>query len=108
MTVHQTIWIKEKGQKSKKLEHQGTQQATHPEDLESTVSILTSVFNEIASRSLGTGMAWTANGFIANNATGAAKNRSMNQPLLTSWFPDDAKPDKGLKGQNLKKMSELV
>ncbi len=43
--------------KSKKLEHQGTEQATHSEDLASTADILTSVFSEIESRSLGTSVA---------------------------------------------------
>jgi len=43
--------------KSKKLEHQGTQQTTNPEELASTAEILTSVFSEIESRSLGTSVA---------------------------------------------------
>ena len=47
-----------KGKKKiKKLELQGTKQATHPEDLASAANILTSVFSEIESRSLGTSVA---------------------------------------------------
>tara|TARA_Y100001968_G_scaffold275450_1_gene269188 strand:+ start:779 stop:1702 length:924 start_codon:yes stop_codon:yes gene_type:complete len=42
-----------KKKKSKTLEIQGTQQSKHPDKLESTAEILTSVFNEIESRSIG-------------------------------------------------------
>ena len=45
---------KKKKKKNKKLELQGGEQTPHPEELESTAEILTSVFNEIESRSLGT------------------------------------------------------
>ena len=48
---------KGKKKKSKKLELQGTKQTPHPDELESTAEILTSVFNEIESRSLGTSVA---------------------------------------------------
>ncbi len=45
---------KKKKKKNKKLELQGGEQTPHPEELESTAEILTSVFNEIESHSLGT------------------------------------------------------
>ncbi len=43
--------------KSKKLELQGTKQAKHPEELAAAAEILSSVFDEIESRSLGTSVA---------------------------------------------------
>ncbi len=65
-----------KEKKNKKLENKGTEHATHPEELTSIAEILTSVFNEIESRSLGTSVAGVADNFYDLDAITQGLQRS--------------------------------